>query len=436
MPVALLVGGLSSHGSAGVNVFVRDIERHVMSAVEQRRTLALWLLWCVAILLGLRMANYQARVVDQRANGFVAYYTSARLLIEGEDPIRFYDRRWFQSHIARFEPTVLEIFSANPPTMSLLLLPLSALGYDEARAVWVSFSFLIVIATMAWLLSALRVSRLWAPALVAFTFLYQPLVATFEHGQFYAVGLALLTVVFHGYRKGGDLAIGLPLGVLLITKTAGLAIWPLLVIAKRWRAMAWGIGVAAVTVLISWPWIGAGAWSLYLREASQVTREPLLAVTAYQTVFGFCHHLFGWGGAQIGAPVIQLPALATALTWILSGGLLTLTALVALGSRASDVMFAAFVLLGLILTPVTGLSHFTLALLPIAILVAEAPRQHARYALLMIAGALLVGADLPYRSPRLADGLLAVFAYPKLYGALLLWGLALWTAHRARAIGP
>jgi hypothetical protein len=116
---------------------------------------------------------------------------------------------------------------------------------------------------------------------------------------------------------------------------------------------------------------------------------------------------------------------------LVSAGLLTATVLVAQRSPASDMIFAAFVVLGLILTPVTGASHFTLALLPIAALVANAQRQNAWYALVMIAGALLVAVDLPYRSPRLADGLLALFAYPKLYGALLLWGLALWTVTNA-----
>jgi hypothetical protein len=403
-----------------------------MSDAQQRRRLAHGLLWCVAVALGLRMAIHQAQVVDRRANGFVAYYTSSRLLTEGEEAARFYDRPWFQSHVARFEPSVLEIFWANPPTMSVLLLPLSGLDYLRARAVWVGFSFVAVVATTAWLLMALGVSQPWAAALFALVFAFEPLAATLEHGQFYAVGLALLAVVFHGYRRGRDLAIGIPLGFLLITKTAGLLIWPLLAIAQRWRAIAWGAAVAAVTAIVMWPWIGAAAWAAYIQEALDLTRNPLLAVTAYQTVFGFLHHLFGEGGPLIGAPVLAAPALAAALTLMVSGGLLIATALAARRSRASDSVFAAVVLLGLMLTPVTGASHFTLALLPIAVLVAEAPRHKTPYALLVIAGAVLIGADIPYRSPRVMDGMLAVFAYPKLYGALLLWGLAVWTA-RERA---
>jgi hypothetical protein len=388
-----------------------------------------WLLWGVAVVLGARMAVHQARVVDRPANSFVAYYTSARLVVEGENPVNFYDRERFQRHVARFEPTVSEIFSANPPTMSVLLLPLSGLGYHEARAVWVAFSFLVVIATTVWLLRTLRITGLWVPVFASFVFGFHPLVATLEHGQVYAVVWALLAVVFHGFRKDADVAIGVPLGFLLVTKTAGLLIWPLLLFARRWRALAVAVGVAAVMVAVSWPWIGAAAWARYVREASELTQNPLLAVTAYQTVFGFCHHLFGAGGAAIGEPLIQLPVLATTLNGIITGILVIVTARAAYRSCESDLLFAAVILLGLILTPVTGAAHFTLALLSIAVLVADAPRQGTRYAFLLTAGALLIAADVPYRSPRLANGMLALLAYPKLYGTVLLWGLAVWRSN-------
>ena len=41
---------------------------------------------------------------------------------------------------------------------------------------------------------------------------------------------------------------------------------------------------------------------------------------------------------------------------------------------------------------------------------------------------MLIGADLPYLSPRVADGAWALFAYPKLYGALLLWATIIWAS--------
>jgi hypothetical protein len=43
----------------------------------------------------------------------------------------------------------------------------------------------------------------------------------------------------------------------------------------------------------------------------------------------------------------------------------------------------------------------------------------------LAAAALMIALDLPYRSPIVGSGILALLAYPKLYGALLLWGLCL-----------
>jgi hypothetical protein len=37
----------------------------------------------------------------------------------------------------------------------------------------------------------------------------------------------------------------------------------------------------------------------------------------------------------------------------------------------------------------------------------------------------LIAADLPYRSQQLETGAWALLAYPKLYGAVALWGLVL-----------
>jgi hypothetical protein len=48
----------------------------------------------------------------------------------------------------------------------------------------------------------------------------------------------------------------------------------------------------------------------------------------------------------------------------------------------------------------------------------------------------LIALDLPYRSPRLADGAWALLAYPKLYGAWLLWGLAIWACRPAAVAVP
>jgi hypothetical protein len=48
---------------------------------------------------------------------------------------------------------------------------------------------------------------------------------------------------------------------------------------------------------------------------------------------------------------------------------------------------------------------------------------------------LLIGLPLPYEAVPLSRGALALLAYPRLYGGLLLWGLLLWLA-RSTAMPP
>jgi hypothetical protein len=124
---------------------------------------------------------------------------------------------------------------------------------------------------------------------------------------------------------------------------------------------------------------------------------------------------------------MHAPLIGIALS--IAGGLLLLGISLRAAVRAKGIacVFAGFVLLGLILSPVSSESHYTMALLPIALLTSElrargVPHQGAA---LLASGTLLIAAPFPFRSARLTDGLLALLAYPRLYGALLLWALAL-----------
>jgi hypothetical protein len=68
-------------------------------------------------------------------------------------------------------------------------------------------------------------------------------------------------------------------------------------------------------------------------------------------------------------------------------------------------------------------------LLPSAIALAWALERRSPMAWVLLAAAFLpVAADLPYRSPGLDHGAWALLAYPKLYGALLLWAALLGAA--------
>src|SRR6202042_769991 len=88
---------------------------------------------CVAVLTAYLKVLVPAALRPE-TGGFSAYYTAARLLLEGADISRVYDDAWFQSKIEAFGLRhVRDIFNVQPPTMTLLLVPVAWLPPLAAR---------------------------------------------------------------------------------------------------------------------------------------------------------------------------------------------------------------------------------------------------------------------------------------------------------------
>jgi hypothetical protein len=90
----------------------------------------------------------------------------------------------------------------------------------------------------------------------------------------------------------------------------------------------------------------------------------------------------------------------------------------------SDLAFGAFVVAGLIISPVSIDYHYTIIILPILIVLKQVLKNQSRIdlgALIIFSG--LIAAYIPYTSSKVTAGWLALLAYPKLYGAVGLWGL-------------
>jgi hypothetical protein len=87
-------------------------------------------------------------------------------------------------------------------------------------------------------------------------------------------------------------------------------------------------------------------------------------------------------------------------------------------------VFGAFIIAGVILSPVSLDYHYTILLLPILLLIAWIRKNPSILLwILLLIFVVLITADTPYTSSRISGGGWAVFAYPKLYGAIGLWGV-------------
>ncbi|MCI0394222.1 MAG: DUF2029 domain-containing protein, partial [Chloroflexi bacterium] len=362
-----------------------------MDVVTSRRLIH-WALWALVALLALRFLWFATTVARQHTSGFAAYYTAARLVRAGADAGQFYDEAWFREQVAQDTPTIGDIYNVGPPATALLLLPLAGLSYEPARVVWTAFNVVILALAAVWLVRQTALPGHVAAAALVVLLLYQPLYANFALGQAYVLLLGLLVVAWHSYRQRRDGLLGAALGLMLVLKTAGILLWPLLVVQRRWQALLWAAGTALLVIVGSLPWLGLPAWLTYLRLLPGFTGRPELAVTAYQTHLSFFRHLFGFNPQWNPAPLWPAPWLATALPWLALLSLVGISSYEALRAGDSDELFAAFAVLSVILSPVALDYHYTLLLLPLAIGLAWwwRVRPGLRPTLLLAAAVLLV----------------------------------------------
>jgi hypothetical protein len=267
---------------------------------------------------------------------------------------------------------------------------------------------------------------------LALLVLFQPAREEVRLGQAYALLLLGEVALLWAYLARRERTAGLLLGLLLSVKTAGLLLPALLLARRRWRALGWTLLAVALVIGLSLPWLGPAAWRTYAGLLPGFGARPELAVTAYQDLPGLVWHLLRPDPRWNSAPVLAAPRLAAALAIALPLTLMAATFLVTWRAdprcrRADALAFAAWMTLTIILSPVSEDYHHTLLLAPIAILLAYwRDARPGRPALIALAfGVALIGAPLPYKDPALSAGARALLAYPKLYGALALWAVAL-----------
>ncbi|MBI2569010.1 MAG: DUF2029 domain-containing protein [Candidatus Schekmanbacteria bacterium] len=409
-------------------------------------------LWLAPLAATVHLAVFTAGVLDRPTHGFVAYYAAARLVTEGAETHQFYDDDWFRRQVARFESGASDIYNLNPPTTALLAIPVAALEHRAARRLWTVLSALCLAVALRCLVHETGMPQLQALPFAAFALLVQPVHANLRYGQAYLVMLALLTTAWYGYRHARPAVCGSALGALLVLKMAGSLLWPLLLLRRRWRELGWSAATVCVIVLASLPWLHRHAWEVWLELLPSLSLKPELAVTAYQTQSGLLRHLLVPDLRWNPAPWLPAPALEPALRRLGAAVILGLSVTAALwpgpGPRASmprqprraarpaarpeperrraDLLFAAFTAAGIILSPVSLDYHYALLLIPMAILAADLRSSDSWPPRALLAAAMaLIGLDLGYGSLGTAGGPIALLGYPKLYGAWLLWGLAL-----------
>jgi len=228
---------------------------------------------------------------------------------------------------------------------------------------------------------------------------------------------------------------GIALGVAVATKLAAIPWLVVLLVRGERRPVLAAAATAVVLAVLTLGFAGGDGWRAFGGSLwhDLTADRPSLAVTAYQSTAGLLRHLLAPDATwNAGGAVANLPLVARGLGIAMTAWVMIVTILVARRGRP-DVVAAFAVTGGVLALNVAQEYWYTLLILPAAVALgrcaAAARLSRATTAWLAISIALLA-APLPYRHPALDDGWLAVLAYPRLYGAWLLWA---WLAREIAA---
>jgi hypothetical protein len=396
-----------------------------------------WMLWLLVVAAGVTLILRVQDGLQRPLNIFPAYYTAARLIAEGSNVAQFYDDAWFKQRTAEFEPDAMEIHNANTPLMGFFFLPLVHLSYDAARRLTSAIAFGALLAGGYLMASELKIVGLWRALGFAGMLVSPTSLANLEHAQVYFIVLLFLVLAWIAWRRGAEILGGALIGVALAFKTAGLFLVPLMIIERRWKVLSATVGMIALLALVTFPFVGWDGWMAYLQYASGLTARPTLSFHGYWSVTGFARNLFRYDEQWSPMPYIDSPTFALLIEVLLFIGFLGAACRAAALTKDRDIAFALFVLLSLILVPVTSMMTTCLGFLPAFVIFSRIkPRLLSPPGIWFLFGLALSFAPGIERLSVLAQWGGPLFLYTRLLGLFILTVLCLLLAFETRAELP
>lgn len=358
---------------------------------------------------------------------FPNYYVTARLLREGNRTNRMYEWIWLQRQKDRMgiqaSDQPLVGFVPDTPFSALLVWPLTSWSPLTAKRIWIviNLALLGLVAVMLHSITQLPWRRL--ALLIGFCY---PMLRNFEYGQYYLVVLALVTLSLWCYLKDRYYVAGVLMGV-----AGGLKIFPaffLLYFARRRNAAAvvgllLGLGLSVAASLLAF------GFELHRTYLLQILPWALRGEAldpynlASNSISSLLHKLFLFEPAWNPHPLIHAPSVFAVLHPLLQLAVLAPAIfLIKPSDRQPEQLrleWSSVLIALLAISTLPSSYHFTLLLLPVAVLAATLLHQQRPDRLVLL---LLLYAAICFPAwPRAGDdGWRALLAVPRLYFVLLL----------------
>lgn len=369
------------------------------------------------------------RAWDSLQTDFPNYYSVAHLVREGYDTSRIYDWTWIQRQKDRLgidQPIVGT--TALTPFSFLTALPLAYFEPLTAKHIWTIANLLFAAISAIFLKRISEMRWLWIALLFLFCW---PLHTNIVLGQMYLLLLCTLSIALWAHLHGHRLLAGILVGI-----AAGWKVFPLLFVfyflrKRDWRAVT-GVVVALIAVLaISLAVFGTGVLSEYFsRQLIWASRGEALDPYNLQSasISSLLHRLFIFEPELNPSPLLSLPWLLPIMLplfqVLLFGPILLLSSAGDSRPRTLKLEWASLTLAILAISTLPASYHFTVALLPIVLMVEICLSEgRTRLAFTVAALFLIVGIAGSHQW----DGAAALLGVPRLYALIALWvcGIAL-----------
>lgn len=373
---------------------------------------------------------YGFETSGRRFSDFGGYYTASRILTTTDSVSFVYNDDWFKAKMNSFGiPDSTFIMYVNPPPIALVMIPVSRLEPAMAKVAWNVFSVILAFIALELLrrLLQIRMDSTGLPVLVLLATCTLPFLRNLQRGQIYVLMLILLLLFVQGYMSRNPLLTSLPLAGLLLLKYFGWMFLILFAVERRWREFGTTMGIVIAGFLLGWLFLGAETYLSsfeVLRSAIVRSDFALTGLPAVPAFFGglLTHHPL-WNQN----PIQDIPWLASLLTAISALVMMTLT----LHKGPSPVVelrkIASLIVLSVIFTPLAADHHYMLIVLPLSVFIfsGDNPFADKRTLGLMLFIVVVVAGWYPQASMGQLMGWEKVIAFPRLYGAILLWFMLL-----------
>ena len=375
-------------------------------------------------------------------NGFASYYTTSRMLYEGEDLSRGYEPDFFNRKINEYGfKNLYDLFNIIP-TVALVYYPVAVLTPENAKLVWSIFSIILLLLSAYILFKTfnLKLNNGSHIFFLIIIFLYHPVYENIALGQIYIFLLFLFSLCLYGFSRDIKILKILPVTLGVMFKGYGVLYFLWLPAVKKYKIFFASLFLLIILFLVSLTIIHISVWKTFITMIlSNMGRNYEDSNVAYQTVNGFLRHLLIFNKDYNPFPLADInPNIVFASVVIID--LFIIIMLIRKSRQFQDVndfnllSLSAILASSVVTAPVAEEYSFTLFIPVIIALGCLLFKVGANNPVRLITGPRILYVFavleimLPFHYKHMQNYAFPSYllAYPKLYGGLILLGIYIW----------